>query len=189
LEPARFDLRAPEEARQWARQAVPEHAVHLSINASTPVKEWPLENWIGLAKTLLAADDGLQLAATCGANPREREKLAALGRGVDNKRLLCLAAPSIARLAALLTQCRLHIGGDSGALHLAMAAGAPTLALFRDHAGLKEWMPVGEAHRRFVVECRCLRENRTDCLTAGKASCLASITAGQVAEEALRQWR
>ncbi len=189
LEPARFDLLVPDDARHWARQTVPENAAHLSINASTPVKEWPLEHWIELAKALLAADGKLHLAATASANPREQERLAALAKGVEDKRLVCLAGPSLARLAAVLQCSRLQIGGDSGVLHLAMALGVPTLGVFRDHAGMKEWMPVGEPHRHFVVECRCLTENRTDCLAAGKASCLASISVAQVAEEALRQLR
>jgi heptosyltransferase I len=189
LQPARFDLRVSEEARQWARQTVPDNVAHLSINASTPLKEWPVENWIALAKTLLDADGALHLAASASASPREQERLAALARAVDNKRLICLAAPSLARLAAVLQRSRLHLGGDSGVLHLAMALGAPTLSVVRDHAGLKEWTPVGERHRQFVVGCRCIKENRMDCLTAGKASCLASISAGQVAEEALRRLR
>jgi ADP-heptose:LPS heptosyltransferase len=189
LEPARFDLRVPEEARQWASQTVPENLAHLSINASTPVKEWPLENWIELAKPLLAADGQLCLAATASANPREQERLAALAEGVGNKRLVCLPGLSIARLAGVLQRSRLHVGGDSGVLHLAMALGVPTLGLFRDHAGMKEWMPVGEKHRHFVAPCSCLKENRADCLAAGKASCLAGISPAKVAEEALRQLR
>jgi ADP-heptose:LPS heptosyltransferase len=189
LQPARFDLRVSEEARQWARPAVPENVAHLSINASTPLKEWPLESWIALAKALLAADGALHLAATCSAHPREQERLAALAKGVDNKRLISLEGSGIARLAAVLQRSRLHIGGDSGALHLAMALGVPTLSLARDQAGMKEWMPVGKEHRQIVVECRCLKENRTDCLTAGRASCLSSISVGQVAELALGQLR
>jgi ADP-heptose:LPS heptosyltransferase len=189
LQPARFDLRVAEEARQWARQTMPENVAHLSINASTPLKEWPLENWIALAKALLAADGALHLAASASANPREQDRLAALAKGVDNKRLICLAGPSLSQLAAVLQRSRLHLGGDSGVLHLATALGVPTLSVVRDHAGLKEWMPVGEQHRQFVAGCRCIAENRADCLTAGKASCLASISAGQVAEEALRQLR
>jgi len=189
LQPARFDLRVPEEARQWARQTVPGNVAHLSINASTPVKEWPLENWIELAKALLAADGDLHLAATASAKPREQERLAALAQGVDNARLLCVEGPSIARLAALLQRSRLQIGADSGVLHLAMALGVPTLTVFRRYDGLTEWMPVGEQHRHFVAECRCLNENRADCVQAGKAACLASISAGQVATEALRQLR
>jgi ADP-heptose:LPS heptosyltransferase len=189
LQPARFDLRVPEEARQWARQAVPENVTHLAINASTPIKEWPLENWIALGKTLLAADSKLRLAATASANPREQERLAALAKGVNDNRLVCLADSSVARLAAVLQRSRLQIGCDSGVLHLAMALGVPTLTVVRDHVGLKEWMPVGEQHRQFVAQCRCLKENRTDCLAAGKASCLASISVEQVAEEAPRQLR
>jgi ADP-heptose:LPS heptosyltransferase len=185
LQPARFDLRVPEEARQWARQTVPENLTHLSINAaSTPLNEWPLQNWIELVRNLLAADGSLHLAATSSAQPREQARVAALAKAVDNKRLMCLTGPSIAQLAAVLQRSHLHIGADSGVLHLAMSLGVPTLALFRDRGGLKEWMPVGPQHRQFVAKCRCLKENRTDCLAAGQASCLASISAGQVAEEA-----
>jgi ADP-heptose:LPS heptosyltransferase len=189
LEPARFDLRLPEDARAWARETIPENTAHLSINASSSVKEWPLEHWIQLAKALLGADATLHLAATAGPNPREQDRLAFLATGVDSKRLICVAGPSIARLAAILQRCRLHVGADSGAVHLAMALGVPTLTIFRDHAGLKEWTPVGERHRQFAAPCRCIRENRTDCLTSGRASCLASISPTQVAEEALRQLR
>jgi heptosyltransferase-3 len=187
LEPARFDLLVPEEARQWAREKIPEKSVHLSINASTPVKEWPLENWIELARTLLAADGVLHLAATASANPREQARLADLAKGVNDPRLVCVAGPSLARLAAVVQRSRLQIGGDSGVLHLAVALGVPTLTVARDNAGLKEWLPAGVQHRHFVAACRCIQEKRTDCLTAGKSSCLASISAGQVAAEAMRQ--
>jgi hypothetical protein len=43
--------------------------------------------------------------------------------------------------------------------------------------------------RAFAIRCRASATKKTDCLTAGKAFCLASISAGQVAELALRQWR
>jgi heptosyltransferase I len=189
LQPARFDLRVPEEARQYAREKIPENTVHLSINASTPVKEWPLENWIELAKSLLAAEGSLCLAATSGARPREQTRLAALAKAVPHPRLVCLAAPSIARLAAVLQRSRLQIGADSGVLHLAMALGIPTLTVFRDQPGWKEWLPMGNQHRHIVARCSCLEQNLTYCLTTGKADCLASIAAGQVADEALRQLR
>jgi heptosyltransferase I len=190
LQPARFDFRVPEEARQWARQTLPELGAHLSINASsTPLNEWPLDNWIELTKALLAADSSLCLAATASASPREQERLAVLANAVNDPRLVCLTGKSIAQLAAVLQRSRLHIGADSGVLHLAMALGRPTVAMFRDRGGLKEWMPEGEQHRQFVAGCRCLKEARADCLTAGKASCLAAISTGEVAQEALRRIR
>lgn len=187
LQPARFDLRVPDEAKNYAIAAIPENTVHLSINASTPAKEWPLENWIALTNELLATDVSLRVAASGSAAPREQARLAKLAKAVNHPRLVCLTGPSIARLAAVLQRSRLQIGADSGVLHLAMALGVPTLGVFRDYAGLKEWLPVGDKHRHFVAKCRCIDENRTECLTNGKAACLASISASQVGEMALRQ--
>jgi hypothetical protein len=48
-------------------------------------------------------------------------------------------------------------------------------------------MPVGSEHRHLIVDCRCIDENRGDCLRAGRAACLASITPGQVCEQACQQ--
>ena len=95
----------------------------------------------------------------------------------------------MARLAALLQRCRLQIGADSGVLHLAMALGLPTLAVFRQYSGLAEWIPGGKEHHHLIADCRCLNENRTDCLHAGRSACLASITPGQVCEQACQQLR
>jgi ADP-heptose:LPS heptosyltransferase len=189
LERPRFDLRVPAEARQWAETAMAGQPVHLSISASTPVKEWPLENWIGLAEMLAQKSPATRLVATAGSNPREQDRLRELARAAGGARLQCFEGLSLARLAALLQRCRLHIGADSGVLHLAMALGVPTLAVFRQYSGLAEWIPGGKEHRHLIAACRCLDENRTDCLRAGRAACLASITPGQVCEQACQQLR
>jgi ADP-heptose:LPS heptosyltransferase len=185
LQAPRFNLRIPADARQWAQTAVAADSVHLSINASAPVKEWPLEHWIELAKRLLAADPAIELIASASAKPREQERLKMLGRAVDNPRLRCIEGPEIARLAALLQRCRLQIGADSGVLHLAMALGVPTLTVFRQYNGLQEWMPTGKEHRHFVVVCRCISEGRDDCRLACRSACLAGISPEQLAGQAL----
>jgi ADP-heptose:LPS heptosyltransferase len=185
LQPARFDLEIPPAASQWAQTAVAAGSIHLSINASTPVKEWPLEHWIGLAKRLLAADRTIQLTATASSKPRELERLQSLARAMNDARLRCVEGPDIAQLAALLQRCRLQIGADSGMLHLAMALGVPTLTVFREDKGLREWMPAGKEHRHFIVPCRCISENRDDCKIAGRSSCLAGISVEQMTEQAL----
>jgi len=120
----RWDLRLPESAVRWAEARVPAAAVHFSINASTPLKEWPLEHWIELAKHLLARKPSGRIIATGSANAREQERLRSLAAGVGDDRLTVLpAGTSIAELAAALQRCRLHAGADSGVLHLAMALG------------------------------------------------------------------
>jgi ADP-heptose:LPS heptosyltransferase len=189
LQPPRFDFRIPAAASQWAQKAVAAKSIHLSINASTPVKEWPLDHWIELAKRLLNAEPSIQLVATASAKPREQERLKALAKEVDDPRLRCVEGPEIAQLAAILQRCRSQIGADSGVLHLAMALGVPTLTVFRQYTGLQEWVPAGSQHRHFMAPCRCIAENRTDCLMAGKSSCLADISAERMAEQALQQLR
>ena len=150
LEAARFDLQPPDDALKWAHSAVPPQSVHFSINASGPEKEWPLERWSALTRALLEVRPALSLVATAGAKPRERERLESLRAAVNNSRLLCFDSLPIARFAALLQRCRLHVGADSGALHLAFAMGAPTLGLFRQYEGLKEWQPRGPHDRALV---------------------------------------
>jgi heptosyltransferase I len=189
LQPPRFDFKIPAAASQWAEAVVPGKAIHLSINASSPVKEWPLDRWIELAKRLLSAEPSIPLVATGSARPRELERLKALAAAVNDSRLRCVEGPEIAQLAAILQRCRLQIGADSGVLHLAMALGVPTLTVFRQYSGLHEWMPAGSQHRNVVAPCRCTAENRTDCMMAGKSACLAEISAERVAEQALEQLR
>jgi len=189
LEAARFDLHVPQEARQWAETAIADHPVHLAISASIPVKEWPLENWIELARMLAQRSPSMRIVATAGLHPRDLERLRALAVAAGGAQLQCFEGLSIARLAALLQRCRLQIGADSGVLHLALALGVPTLTVFRQYSGLAEWAPLGKEHRHIIAKCRCIDENRTDCLAAGRAACLASITPGQVCEEACQQLR
>jgi ADP-heptose:LPS heptosyltransferase len=179
LEPVRFDLRVPESARESAAN-IPANSIHFSISASTLMKEWPLRNWLQLSKLLLEDDPAVQLVATSSANPRELDRLRRLSDAVPDSRMIGLYGLNLSQLAAVLQRCRMHIGGDSGVLHLAMALGVPTFALFRKYAGLKEWIPPGPQHKFLAAGCPCADSGRNDCLARGKAVCLESITAAQV---------
>jgi ADP-heptose:LPS heptosyltransferase len=64
-----------------------------------------------------------------GHGPAERAAaapvLAALGGAID-----LVGALSVPEAAACLARCMLFVGNDSGLMHLAAAAGTPTLGLF-----------------------------------------------------------
>jgi heptosyltransferase-1 len=180
LQPARFDLRAPESALQWAAATVPQKSIHLSINASASIKEWPLENWVGLAKILLQKDPAVRLVATASAKPRERERINALATAINDPRLECFEGLSIGQLTGLLQRCQLQVGADSGVLHLAMALGTPTFSIFRRYEGLEEWMAIGSQHRYLAARCRCIDERKNDCVMANRAACLGEVSAEQV---------
>lgn len=173
----------PEKARESVAANIPANAIHLSINASTPLKEWPLDNWAELARMILESDPAVQLVATAAASPRESDRLDRLGDNVPEARLLCLPGLNIGQLAALLQRCRLHLGADSGVLHLAAALGVSTFTLFRKYPGLKEWLPpAGVQHKYLAAGCPCLDSGRNRCQARGRAECLAAISPREVFE-------
>jgi ADP-heptose:LPS heptosyltransferase len=184
LEPARWDCRLPSEAARRAEAVGRAGAIHFSINASTVLKEWPLRHWIQLGEMLLAHSPEMQIVATGSASAREQGRLQALAAAIQNSRLR-LAPPdlTVAELAWLLRRCRLHIGADSGVLHLAMALNVPTFALFRDYPGGVEWLPRGPRHRHGLVRCDCIRQRRPACIEPSEARCLAQLSPGAVMEE------
>jgi ADP-heptose:LPS heptosyltransferase len=182
LEAPRFDLALPAEATQWADATAPASAVHFSINASSYLKEWPLPNWIELATRVLAEHVGLSIVATAGPQAREQDRLNEFAAAVKHPGLMALPGwVSIARLAALLARCRANVGADSGVLHLAMAVGTPTVAIFREYLGLREWLPRGPGHRHVSASCPCAHARQPPCQALGYAQCLARVPPRTVA--------
>lgn len=93
----------------------------LGPGAKFPGKRWPAERFAALPARL-----GLQAVVLgSGAEAQLCAEVAAACGGVSLAGRLDLLAS-----AALLTRARLFIGNDSGLMHLAAAAGAPTIGLF-----------------------------------------------------------
>jgi ADP-heptose:LPS heptosyltransferase len=183
LGPALYKLEVPPGAVQWAEQTVPDRAIHLSLNAGHALKEWPLESWIRLGQHLLRQLPNIHLVATGSSHPRERERLRRFESALGDPRLLAFAGNlNLAQLAALLGRCALHIGADSGALHLAGMLGLKTVSLFRDYAGLGEWRPRGANHLSVVVPCHCVNQRIQPCAAESHPVCLATISVEQVCE-------
>jgi ADP-heptose:LPS heptosyltransferase len=181
LGPVKYALAVPPEAVRWAEQNTPAGAVHLSINAGHALKEWPLDHWIELARTLLKQDPDLHLIATGTSSRRERERLQHLASQVQSKQLHLYSGDlTLARLAAVLARCRMHVGADSGGLHLATVLGLRTVSLFREYAGIGEWLPRGEAHRSIVVPCACVNRKLQPCAPEARPECLAGISVERV---------
>jgi ADP-heptose:LPS heptosyltransferase len=184
LAPPRFDLAIPNSAKEWAAAQIQGEAIHFSINASTHLKEWPLEHWIELGKRP-SRESQPRILATGSDNPRERSRLDAFASALKDSRVQIFSGLSIARLAALLSQCSLHVGADSGVLHLAMALGLPTISLFRDYPGLRGWLPRGPKHRSFTVKCACGGRNDGACQKLAAALCLKEISPEAVARSVM----
>jgi heptosyltransferase-3 len=182
LSAPRFDLQIPADAKDWAEKNVPKRAVHFALNASSPVKEWPVEQWVELAKRVLSLDPNLHIVATASAREREQSRVRMFSEAVASKRVTTVLSGNLAQLAALLQRCVLQVGGDSGVSHLAAAVGTPTFSLLRDYPALKDWMLTGQDNRQIVVPCECIKRGENSCESLGYAKCLAQITVDRVFE-------
>lgn len=182
LQPSRYDLAIPQSAKDWAAKNIPPRSLHFSINASSGVKEWPVEQWIELANKLLTADAELNIVATASSREREQQRLTAFAEGVRSKRVTMVPSATIAQLAALLQRCMLQVGGDSGVTHLAAAVGTPTFSFLRDYPAIKDWMLTGDNHRQIVVSCDCINRGENVCEALGKSQCLGAISAERAFE-------
>ena len=95
-------------------------------------KVWPAENFAALVERLTGAEGilfGARVAVLGAA--AERPMAQAVLDAVPAHRLIDLVgAVDLPTAVAALRRCTLYVGNDSGLMHLAAAAGVPTLGLF-----------------------------------------------------------
>ena len=160
--------------------------LHLSVNAaSSPLNEWPLDDWAEVLQQIWKKEPKLEVLATGAGSERERARLTDLASLVRDDRLkIILERIPIDFLASALQEAELHLGLDSGVLHLAVALGKPTVAIFRDSVGRPGWAPRGSKHRVLLRDCACNQTGNISC-EGGRALCLSKITPAEVAESTL----
>jgi len=183
LSPARFELQVDAASEQWAAGVVPPLALHISPNSAKATREWPIEHHVALLREIWAEYPQLGVMLSSSAKKRERDRLDELAGNLKDTRLQVLPPNlSIPRLAAMLRRCRLHIGPDSGVLHLAVALGVPTISFFREQGTYKSFMPAGPNHRVISMPCHCIDHVNAPCEELGRAECFDAIKPSRVAE-------
>jgi ADP-heptose:LPS heptosyltransferase len=131
--------------------AGPRPILALGAAANWVGKVWPVERFAQVANRLLAKGgplDGGRLMLLGG--PDDVRSLEELRRVVPKERLIDLVGQVDLRTAyACLAHARLFVGNDSGLMHLAAAAGTPTLGLFgpSDERLYGPWGPHARALR------------------------------------------
>jgi heptosyltransferase-1 len=134
-------------------------------------KFWYEAGWIELGHRIVASLPGAVLLFSWG-NDSERsttERITAAigGQAVQLEKL------SVMRLAALVKKVNLVMGGDTGIVHLAAAAGTPTVSYYRASDGQRSG-PRGETDIVVQAPMPCARCFRTRCEKDGE--CRESIT-------------
>lgn len=95
-------------------------------------KTWPAERFAALAAALMAADGPLSNARLMLLGGKEDLPAAqVVAAGLPPERVIwAMGEPGLLVSYAMLRRARLFVGNDSGMMHLAAAAQAPTLGLF-----------------------------------------------------------
>jgi heptosyltransferase-2 len=184
-----ISLSIPEEKRQSAdeflyKSGVRRGALRIAIGAGASygsAKCWPPPRFAKVANRLQSeADADVILFGTSA----EAGVAAAISVEMQQPPIDLTGKTAIADLPALLSQCHLFIGNDSGAMHVAAAVGLPVVAVFgpTDSEGTAPVTPrcTIVQQKPYCSPCflrRCPTDHR----------CMTAITAGMV-EAAARPW-
>ena len=166
----RHEHRVAELARQLELDRIPAPAIHVSpdrqsrldrlITGDRPIlavgptanwggKQWPADRFAEVVRHL-AAPGGILAGARIAVFGAEHERQAAAAvLAATPDPLDCIGMADLLDLFALLRRCSFYIGNDSGLMHMAAAAGIPTLGLFGPSAEWRyhPWGPNGAVVR------------------------------------------
>ena len=162
---------------QEASDTAPIVAIHPS--AGVPVKLWD-EGRLAVVADRLAGEFGARIVLT-GVKGDESLTRVVAARMATAAPLNLTGQTDVAALVALYARCALVLGPDSGALHLAVAAGTPTIHLFGP-ADPVRFGPWGDPARHRVVAAgmHCDRCGDLSPARPRGAACMLAIGAGDV---------
>ena len=150
--------------------------IGIGPGSKKPSKVWPVEYYVELGKKLMG---GFNLFPVVFGGQEDMAFADYLirqwGKGA------CAAGRlTVRQAAALLSQCRLFIGNDTGTMHLAAAVGTPCVVAFSAQYYPGAWHPYGKGHAVLREDVPCegcmLNECNRDLI------CLRGISVGKMME-------
>lgn len=121
-------------ARADAARLVPDGGPVLAVGptANWAGKQWPAERFVEAVARLTAPGGILPGArvAVFGAPTERAGAEPVLAAIPPERRLDCVGGGDLPAVGAALSRCAFYLGNDSGLMHMAAAAGIPTLGLF-----------------------------------------------------------
>jgi ADP-heptose:LPS heptosyltransferase len=142
-----MDLKLSKEERQKAKQFIAAHLnpgnfdplVCFGSGSKWPSKIWPKERYAEVGQQLISY---LSISPFIIGGIEDRVVgdwlIAKWGKGVNIAGML-----TVRETAAILECCRMYIGNDTGAMHLAAAVGTPCVAIFSAQDWPGRWYPYG----------------------------------------------
>jgi ADP-heptose:LPS heptosyltransferase len=154
--------------------------------SGTWVKQWEEAKWATVADTL---GEQLNASVIFTGGDHESQLITRIAGRMRSRACLMAGDTQVGQLAALFARAKVVLGPDSGPLHLAVAAGAPTVTIFGP-ANPAEFGPWGSPDKNIVLvsdigcrPCGVLDWGGDD---PANHPCVREITVGRVLDAARR---
>jgi len=179
--PLRLTLDAAAQAEARALLAGDGPWLAVAPGSGNPLKNWPLSHYFEVSRALAWE---FKLSVVWCAGPAEHAWLPYLaGLAAAQGHVLAAGFP-LPILAALLSRCRLYLGGDSGLTHLAAAAGAGRVLALFGPTSPAVWAPLGDRVTVLQAPCELAPCAMGRQITCDRARCLEALPAETVYEAA-----
>jgi len=132
--PIEFRLPIAEASQNWANRFIEENhpagdqpLVGLNLSAGQPHRRWPTQYFARLAEALYHDEQAHSILL--GA-PGDRKLSESVQQQLTVPTIDAVGQTTLGQLPALIQRCDVVVSADSGPMHIAVAVGVPTVALF-----------------------------------------------------------
>lgn len=127
--------------------------IHISPFTTQDLKELPIPILADFINSISRIYPHLKIVLSCAPNERERSRFKTLLQLLDVQPWKVFPGTlNLVELAALISRSAMHLGGDSGAIHIAFMTGISTISWFRNYLQNVEWLPYGPEHQALIGE-------------------------------------
>jgi ADP-heptose:LPS heptosyltransferase len=162
---------------QGSLPGTPRIAVH--VGAATPSKRWSEDSFAALLHELFASlRADLFLLGSASDVPFAHEILGEVKCPVVN----LVGKLSLSEMAAVVKDCQVFVGCDSGSTHIAAACGTPVVCLFSAANEANVWRPWGEKVTVLTRQPSCSPCQAFQCLREDGYFCMDEIGPEEVVE-------
>jgi ADP-heptose:LPS heptosyltransferase len=160
-------------ALSWIKQVASEklqRRIIIHMGASNPSQIWPIENYKELIRQLQDMDCKIFLVGS----DKERQTAISIADGIASVHIL----PEISaeKLAAVMAECDLFVGNDSGPFHVAMSVGLSSVVLVGPGKPFYHLYPSGRVSIiRYSTPCSPCNNKICDHMTCMKGIRLKTV--------------
>ena len=173
----RFALKPTDSTKQSVRALLPENAFCALVpGARWETKKWPLHHFRQLARVI---QDEHGLAVVIVGSPDEKELGERVVTEIEGDVHNLAGRTSLPQLLAVLSEAKAVVSNDSGPMHLAAAAGVPTVSFFGPTSP-ERIAPWGQEELVLQTSEPCRECYRRKCHTM-PAKCLSNISVKKAA--------